>query len=73
MQHGGGKAGGALRLSVPGSPSVVIPGSLSARLNRCLKPNTGHRLLRFSILKETPAAPQTAILFCDRIYETMYC
>jgi hypothetical protein len=72
MHHGGCKAGGALRLSCPWSPSVVIPGSLSARLNHGLMLNAGHRLLRFSILKEIPAAPQTAILFCDRIHEIAY-
>ena len=61
MQIGGSQAGGALRLSLPCKSSVVIPGSPSARLNRCLKLNTGHWqtndvcwLLRFSVLRETP-------------------
>ena len=48
MQIRDGKAGGALRLSLPCKPSVVIPGSPSARqrtslvrLTRGLKLNTG--------------------------------
>ena len=60
MQIRGSKAGGALRLSLPCKPSVVIPGSPSARqrtllvrLTRCLKLNTGQWLLRFSVLRET--------------------
>jgi len=53
MQIGGSKAGGALRLSLPFKSSVVIPGSPSARLTLCLNPNTGHWLLRFSVLRET--------------------
>ena len=53
MQVGGSQAGGALRLSSPCESSVVIPGSPSARLDRCLKLNTGHWLLRFSVLRET--------------------
>jgi hypothetical protein len=55
-------AGGALRLSSPCEPSVVIPGSPSARLNRCLKPDTGHWLLRFSVLRETPVTSTLNIL-----------
>ena len=47
-------AGGALRLRLPCKSSVVIPGSPSARLNHCLKLNTGQWLLRFSVLRETP-------------------
>jgi hypothetical protein len=54
MQTRGGKAGGALRLSLPCKSSVVIPGSPSARqrtslvrLTRGLKLNTGQWLLRF--------------------------
>jgi WbqC-like protein family len=35
---------------------VVIPGRRSARLTRGLKLNTGRRLLRFSVLRETPLA-----------------
>jgi hypothetical protein len=54
MQLGGCKAGGALRLSLPSKSSVVIPGGPSARLNRCLKLNTGQWLLRLSVLRETP-------------------
>jgi hypothetical protein len=54
MQMGGRKAGGALRLSLPCKPSVVIPGSPSARLDRGLKLNTGQWLLRSSVLRETP-------------------
>jgi hypothetical protein len=61
MQIRGSKAGGALRLSLPCKSSVVIPGSPSARLNHCLKLNTGQWqtndvcwLLRFSVLRETP-------------------
>jgi hypothetical protein len=54
MQIGGSQAGGALRLSLPCKSSVVIPGSPSARLTHCLKLNTGHWLLRFSVLRETP-------------------
>ena len=64
MQIRGSKAGGALRLSLPCKSFVVIPGSPSARLDRCLKLNTGQWqtndvcwLLRFSILKEPPTAP----------------
>ena len=72
MQTRGSKAGGALRLSSSCEPSVVIPGSPSARLDHGLMLNTGHRLLRFSILKETPTAPETAIPLCDRIYEIVY-
>jgi hypothetical protein len=37
---------------------MVIPGKPSARLTRHLKVISGQRLLRFSILKETPMAPQ---------------
>jgi hypothetical protein len=36
---------------------MVIPGKPSARLSHHLKLIAGHRLLRFSILKETPHAP----------------
>jgi len=54
MQTRGGKAGGALRLSLPCKSSVVIPGSPSARLTRCLKLNTGQWLLRFSVLERDP-------------------
>jgi hypothetical protein len=53
-------AGGALRLTLPCKSSVVIPGSPSARLTRCLTLNTGQWqtndvcwLLRFSVLRET--------------------
>jgi hypothetical protein len=53
LQTGGGKAGGALRLSLPCKSSVVIPGRLSARLTRGLKLNTGQWLLRLSVLRET--------------------
>ena len=51
MQIRGSQAGGALRLSLPCKPSVVIPGSPSARLTRGLKLNTGQWLLRFSVLR----------------------
>ena len=54
MQVRGRKAGGALHLSLPCKSSVVIPGSPSARLTRGLKLNTGHWLLRFSVLREPP-------------------
>jgi hypothetical protein len=37
---------------------MAIPGKPSARLTRYLKLIIGQRILRFSILKETPAAPQ---------------
>jgi hypothetical protein len=37
---------------------MAIPRKPSARLTRHLKLITGQRLLRFSILKETPMAPQ---------------
>ena len=47
IQKRGSKAGGAPRLSFPCKPSVVIPGSPSARLTRGLKLNKGQRLLRF--------------------------
>jgi hypothetical protein len=57
----GSKAGGALRLLLPCKSSVVIPGSLSARLTRGLKLKTGQWqtndvcwLLRLSVLRETP-------------------
>ena len=53
MQIRGGKAGGALCLSLPCKSSVVIPGSPSARLTRGLKLNNGQWLLRFSVLRET--------------------
>ena len=53
MQVRGRKAGGALRLTLPCKSSVVIPGSPSARLTRCLTLNTGQWLLRFSVLRET--------------------
>ena len=58
MQKGAAKAGGALFLTFSCGPSVVIPGRPSARLNHDLELNTGRRLLRFSILKGTPTAPQ---------------
>jgi hypothetical protein len=63
MQIGGSKAGGALRLSLPCKSSVVIPGSPSARLNRGLKLNTGHWLLRFSVLRESPMTSTFSISF----------
>jgi hypothetical protein len=70
MQIRGSKAGGALRLSLPCKPSVVIPGSPSARqrtslvrLTRCLKLNTGHWLLRFPVLRETPMTSTLSIPF----------
>ena len=64
MQIEGGKAGGMLHVTFPCGPSVVIPGKLSARLTHDLKLNTGHLLLRFSILKGTPAAPQAFLAPC---------
>jgi hypothetical protein len=54
LQIRGSKAGGALCLSLPCKPSVVISGSPSARLTRGLKLNSGQWLLRFSVLRETP-------------------
>ena len=64
MQKGAVKAGGAVYLTFSSGSSVVIPGKPSARqrtslvrLNRDLKLNTGRRLLRFSILKETLHGP----------------
>ena len=63
MQIRGSKAGGALRLSLPCKSSVVIPGSPSARLTRCLKLNTGQWLLRFSVLRETPTTSTLSIPF----------
>jgi hypothetical protein len=60
---GGRKAGGALRLSSSCEYSVIIPGSPSARLDRCLKLNTGHWLLRFSVLRETPMTSILSIPF----------
>jgi hypothetical protein len=63
IQIRGSKAGGALRLSLPCNPSVVIPGSPSARLTRCLKLNTGQWLLRFSLLRETPMTSTLSIPF----------
>jgi len=63
MQIRGGKAGGALRLSCPCKSSVVIPGSPSARLTRCLKLNTGQRLLRFSVLRGTLMTSTLSIPF----------
>ena len=72
MQTRGGPAGGALRLSLPCKSSVVIPGSPSARqrtslvrLTRGLKLNTGHWLLRFSVLRETPMTSTFSIPFSD--------
>jgi hypothetical protein len=38
-------------------PYMAIPGKPSARLTHDLKLITGQRLLRFSILKETPLTP----------------
>jgi hypothetical protein len=63
LQIRGGKAGGALRLTLPCKSSVVIPGSPSARLTRGLKLNTGQWLLRFSVLRETPVTPALSIPF----------
>ena len=63
MQVRGSQAGGALRLSLPCMSSVVIPGSLSARLNRGLKLNKGQWLLRFSVLRETPMTSTLRIPF----------
>jgi len=57
MQKGAVKAGGALYLAFSCGPSVVIPGKPSARLTHYSMLNTGQRLLRFSILKETPHGP----------------
>jgi hypothetical protein len=37
---------------------MAIPGNPSARLTLYLKLIMGQRILRFSILKETPTAPQ---------------
>jgi hypothetical protein len=63
MQVRGCKAGGALHLSLPCKSSVVIPGSPSARLTRCLKLNTGQWFLRFSVLRETPMTSILSIPF----------
>jgi hypothetical protein len=63
MQVGGSQAGGALHLTLPCKSSVVIPGSPSARLNRGLRLNTGHWLLRFSVLRETPMTSTFSIPF----------
>jgi len=63
MQIRGGKAGGALRLSLPRESSVVIPRSPSARLSRGLKLNTGQWLLRFSVLREAPMTSAISIPF----------
>ena len=71
MQKGEAKAGGVLYLTFTCGSSVVIPGEPSARLTHHLKLIIGRRLLRFSILKETPTAPNPYPL-CNRIYETVY-
>jgi hypothetical protein len=63
MQIGGSQAGGALRLSLPCKPSVVIPGSPSARLARGLKLNSGQWLLRFSVLRESSMTSTLGIPF----------
>jgi len=63
MHIRGSKAGGALRLSLPCKPSVVMPGSPSARLTRGLKLNTGQWLLRFSVFRETPMTSTLGIPF----------
>ena len=63
MQIRGSKAGGALRLSLPCKSSVVIPRSPSARLTHGPKQNTGQRLLRFSVLRETPMTSAISIPF----------
>ena len=64
MQKRAVKAGGAVHLTFSCGSSVVIPRKSSARqrtslvrLTHCLTLNTGRRLLRFSILKETPHGP----------------
>jgi hypothetical protein len=43
-------------------PCMAIPGKPSARLTHNLKLITGQRCLRFSILKETPTAPQASLV-----------
>jgi hypothetical protein len=63
LQIRGSKAGGALHLSSPCEPSVVIPGSPSARLTRGLKLNTGQWLLRLSVLREIPMTSTVSIPF----------
>ena len=70
MQIRDGKAGGALRLSLPCKSSVVIPGSPSARLTRGLKLDTGQWqtndvcwLLRFSVLREAHMTSTLSIPF----------
>jgi hypothetical protein len=42
---------------------VAIPGNPSARLTRGVKLNTGHWLLRFSVLRETPMTSTLSIPF----------
>jgi hypothetical protein len=64
MQKGAVKAGGVLYLTFPCGFSVVIPGKPSARFSHYLKLIDGRRLLRFSILKETPTAPEAFLAPC---------
>jgi hypothetical protein len=59
LQKGGSEGGRRGHIShFHVSPCMVIPGKPSARLTRYLKLITGQRILRFSILRETPTAPQ---------------
>jgi hypothetical protein len=52
---------------------VAIPGKPSARLTHYLTLIAGQRFLRFSIFKETPAAPQAFKVSCvqQEIWDTL--
>jgi hypothetical protein len=66
MQKGGSEGGRRGFISRSHAWSwMVIPGKPSARLTQHLKLVTRQRFLHFSILKETPAAPQA---FLVRLY-----
>jgi hypothetical protein len=59
MQKGGSEGGWRGLISHSHiRPCMVIPGKPSARLTHDLTLITGQRFVRFSILKETPTAPQ---------------
>ena len=71
MQKGAAKAGGAFYLTFSCGSSVVIPEKPSARLNRDPALIIGRRLLRFSILKETPHGPSgVSSTPCVRLWRT---
>jgi hypothetical protein len=64
----GGRRGYISHTHTP--PCVAIPGKPSARLTHHLRLVTRQRFLRYSILKETPVAPQNDAAAILRLWKT---